>query len=141
MTSPQKVGAGAGAIILAILTLVLGAQSLPVLQWLFGEVKLMAALPMFGPTAMAAVVGVFAQLWFPYMLPATWEPHKTKRVVRLLGFSLPLLMVFWRYPNAVGFQYGIFAGAVSYMLWTVLAGLMCRVAPDKQPESLKSDGT
>lgn len=143
MTTPQKVGAGAGATILAILALVLSSQALPFFQWVFGEVKVMAGLPLFMPTAIAVFVGAVAGAWLPGFLPATWPAERTTRVTRLLASGVAFLMVACRYPSAIGVQYGLFAASGAYVLWTMASGYYYRMRPQAQPESLKggnSDG-
>lgn len=139
MTTPQKVGAGAGATVLAILALVLSSQALPFFQWIFGEFKVLAGLPLFMPTTIAMLVGAGAPAWLPHVLPPCWPAHRTMRVTRLLGFGIAFVMVFCRYPSAIGFQYGLFAGTGAYVLWTMAAGFYYRVRPQAQPESLKGD--
>ncbi|MEF3081879.1 hypothetical protein V3391_06585 [Luteimonas sp. SMYT11W] len=139
MTTQQKVGAGAGAILLAILTLVLSSQSLPFFQWVWAELKVLGALPLFAPTLMASIVGGFAPAWLPHFLPPHWPAHRTMRVTRLLGFGIASLMVICRYPSAIGIQYGLFAGTGAYVVWTIASGLFYRMRPNAQPESLKSD--
>jgi len=101
MTTGQKAGAGIGVTVLAILTLVLSSQALPFFQWAWGELKLLAALPLFGPTLVASIVGGIAPAWLPHFLP-----HRTMRATRLLGFGGAFLMVTWRYPSAIGIQCG-----------------------------------
>ncbi|MCD9096178.1 hypothetical protein [Luteimonas fraxinea] len=141
MTAQQKVGAGAGAILLAILTLVLSSQSLPFMQWMWAEVKLIWALPLFAPTVFAILVGAGAPAWLPHALPPCWPAHRTMRVTRLLGFAIAFLMVVSRYRSAVGIQYGLFAGTGAYVVWTIGSGLFYRMRPHAQPESLKGDNS
>lgn len=137
MTGAQKaVGAGALATVLAVLTLLLSSQSLPVIQFLFGELRAFAALPLFGPVTIAMVVGAVAPGWLPHFLPDCWPAHRTKRVTRLLGFGIAFVMVVCRYPSLIGLQYGLFAGSGAYMLWTMLASFIYRTAPHVQPPSL-----
>lgn len=138
MTNGQKSGtalAGVGA----VLTLLLASQSLPVLQFLLGELRLFASLPLFGPVVVAAVVGAVAPSWLPYLVPPAWERHTTKRVTRLLGFCIAFAMVICRYPNAVGAQYGLFAGTMSYVLYTMGSSMFYRHFPKAEPESMKPD--
>jgi hypothetical protein len=139
MTSEQKIGAGTLATVLAILTLVLSSQSLPVIQWAFGEFKAFAGLPLFAPVTMAVIVGAIAPAWLPHVLPACWPEHRTKRVTRLLGFGIAFLMVVGQYRSAIGAQYGLFAGSGAYMLWTMLASFVYRVVPQAKPPSMKTD--
>lgn len=139
MTTQQKVGAGAGAILLAVLSLVLSSQALPFFQWMWAELKLLAALPLFAPTVIASIVGGVAPAWLPHILPRCWPAHRTMRVTRLLGFGIAFVMVACRYPSAVGIQYGLFAGTGAYVVWTVGSGLFYRMRPHAQPESLKGD--
>lgn len=139
MTSGQKTGAGIGVTALAILTLVLSSQSLPVIQWAIAEVKLLFALPLFAPTLIAMLVGAGAPAWLPHVLPSCWPAHRTMRVTRLLGFGIAFVMVFSRYPSAIGAQYGLFAGTGAYVLWTMGSGFYYRMRPQAQPDSLKGD--
>lgn len=139
MTTQQKVGAGAGAVLLAILTLVLSSQSLPFFQWVLAELKVLAGLPLFASTVIASIVGGVAPAWLPHALPRSWPSHRTMRVTRLLGFGIASLMVICRYPGAIGVQYGLFAGTGAYVVWTIASGLFYRLRPQAQPESLKGD--
>lgn len=140
MTGSQKaVGAGIGVSLLAVLTLVLSSQSLPVIQFLFGELRAFAALPLFGPVVVAMVVGAISPAWLPHVLPESWPAHRTKRVTRLLGFCIAFGMVTVRYPSAIGLQYGLFAGSGAYMLWTMGASFFYRTVPKAEPPSLKAD--
>lgn len=141
MTAQQKVGAGAGAILLAILTLVLSSQSLPFFQWVWTELKVLAALPLFAATVIAAIVGGFAPAWLPHTLPECWPAERTMRVTRLLGFGIASLMVVCRYPSAIGIQYGLFAGTGAYVVWTIASGAFYRMRPNAKPESLKGDSS
>lgn len=140
MTAGQKTGAGIGVTVLAVLTLVLSSQSLPVIQWLFGEAKTLFGLPLFAPTTIAMLVGAGAPAWLPHVLPAQWPAHRTMRVTRLLGFGIAFVMVFSRYPSALGAQYGLFAGTGAYALWTMGSSFVYRMRPHMQPPSLKDDG-
>lgn len=133
MTTGQKVGAGALATVLAVLTLVLSSQSLPVIQFLFGELRTFAALPMFGPVMVAALVGTVAPFWLPHVLPACWPAHRTLRVTRLLGFGIAFVMVAARYPSAIGVQYGLFAGSAAYMGYTMASAGLYRLLGHKPP--------
>lgn len=138
MTNGQKGGtalAGLGA----VLTLVLASQSLPAVQFLFGEIRTFASLPLFGPVVVAAVVGAVAPAWLPHLVPPSWARHTTKRVTRLLGFSIAFVMVFWRYPSPVGAQYGLFAGTAAYVLYTIGSSLFYRHFPQAEPPSMKPD--
>lgn len=137
MTAQQKVGAGALATVLAILTLVLSSQALPFFQWIWTELKVLAALPLFAPTVVAILVGAGAPAWLPHVLPPCWPAHRTMRVTRLLGFGIAFLMVVCRYPSAIGIQYGLFAGTGAYVVWTIASGVFYRMRPHAQPESLK----
>lgn len=137
MTTGQKASAGIGVTVLAVLTLVLSSQSLPVIQWMFAEIKLLFALPLFAPTVIAMLVGAGAPAWLPHVLPACWPAHRTMRVTRLLGFGIAFVMVFSRYQSAIGAQYGLFAGTGAYVLWTMASGFYYRMRPHSQPESLK----
>lgn len=139
MTTGQKTSAGIGVTILAVLTLVLSSQSLPVIQWIFGEFKVLAGLPLFAPTTIAMLVGAGAPAWLPHVLPPCWPAHRTMRVTRLLGFGIAFVMVFWRYPSAIGFQYGLFAGTGAYVTWTMASSFYYRLRPQAQPESLKGE--
>lgn len=138
MTNGQK-GGTALAGIGAVLTLILASQSLPAIQFLFGELRTFANLPLFGPVVVAAFVGAVAPAWLPYLVPSSWERHTTKRVTRLLGSSIAFVMVFWRYPSAVGAQYGLFAGTMAYVLYTMGSSLFYRHFPQAEPESMKPD--
>jgi hypothetical protein len=138
MTPPQKTGTALAGVI-AVLTLLLASQSLPVLQFIFGELRTFANLPLFGPVVVAALVGAVAPSWLPHLVPSSWERHTTKRVTRLLGSSIAFLMVFWRYPNAIGAQYGLFAGTMAYVLYTMGSSLFYRHFPQAEPESMKTD--
>lgn len=123
--------------VLAVLTLLLASQSLPVIQFLVGELKVFAALPLFAPIVIAAIVGAIAPAWLPHMLPASWPPHRTKRVTRLLACGIAFVMVIWRYPSAIGFQYGLFAASMAYVVWTMLSGYVYRKMPHLTPPSLE----
>ena len=138
MTTSQRVGAGALATALAVLTLLLSSQSLPVIQFLFGELRTFAGLPLFGPVLIAAVVGTAVPFWLPHLLPPAWPAHKTLRVTRLLGFCIALGMVASRYPSAIGVQYGLFAGSLAYMGYTMASALLYRHA--RKPPSLCDGG-
>lgn len=138
MTNTQKTGTALAGL-MAVLTLLLASQSLPVMQFLFGELRTFANLPLFGPVVVAALVGAVAPAWLPYLVPPSWERHVTKRVTRLLGFAISFGMVFWRYPNAIGAQYGLFAGSMAYMLWTMGSSLFYRHFPQAEPPSMKPD--
>lgn len=135
MTTTQKTGTLL-ATVLAILTLVMGSQSLPFLQWLFGEMKTVMSLPLFAPLCIAVGVGAGAPAWLPYALPSSWPAHRTKRVTRLLGFLIAFGMMVVNYPNAVGVQYGLFAGTGSYVLWTVVSGFIYNNLPKTKPASM-----
>lgn len=139
MTSGQKTTATVGVGLIAVLTLLLSSQSLPVLEFLFGQIRVLAGLPLFGPVVIAAAVGAIAPAWLPHALPASWERHTTKRVTRLMAVSIAFLMVFWRYPNAVGAMYGLFAGSLAYVLYTMGSSLFYRHFPDAEPCSLRPD--
>ena len=134
VTTSEKVGAGALATVLAVLTLVMSSQSLPVLQFFFGEIRTFAGLPLFAPVLMAALVGTIVPFWLPHLLPATWPSHKTLRVTRLLGFCTALAMVASRYPSAIGVQYGLFAGSLAYMGYSMASALLYRHV--RKPASL-----
>lgn len=136
MTTGQKVGAGALATVLAVMTLVLSSQSLPVMQFLFGELRTFAGLPMFGPTVVAALVGTIAPFWLPHLLPGSWPPNKTLRVTRLLGFGISMVMVAARYPSAIGVQYGLFAGSLAYMGYTMASTFVYQCI-GRKPASLQ----
>lgn len=138
MTDGQKTGTTL-ATVLAVLALVMGSQSLPFLQWVFGEFKVMAGLPLFAPVTIAVVVGAAAPAWLPHVLPATWPAHRTKRVTRLLGFGIAFVMVAARYPSAIGLQYGLFAGTGAYVLWTMVSSFVYRTLPQTKPKSLDDD--
>lgn len=138
MTGSQKTGTALAGV-LAVMTLLLASQSLPVMQFLFGQVRTFASLPLFGPVTVAVLVGAIAPAWLPHVLPSSWPVHKVKRITRLSGFTIGFLVVFWRYPNAVGFQYGLFAGSGAYMVWTVVSGFVYRHAPKVEPPSMKPD--
>lgn len=138
MTTGQKTGTALAGV-MAVLTLLMASQSLPVMQFLFGEVRTFASLPLFGPVAVAAIVGAVAPAWLPHLVPARWERHATKRVTRLLGFSVAFVMVFSRYPNAIGAQYGLFAGTAAYVLYTMGSSLFYRHFPKAEPPSMKPD--
>lgn len=138
MTNGQKGGtalAGVGA----VLAILLASQSLPAVQFLFGEIRTFASLPLFGPVVVAALVGAVAPAWLPYLVPTNWARHTTKRVTRLLGCSIAFVMVISRYPNAVGAQYGLFAGTMAYVLYTMGSSLFYRHFPKAEPESMKPD--
>jgi hypothetical protein len=135
VTTAQKTGT-ALATALAILTVVLGSQSLPVIKFLFGELRAVLALPLTVPVMVAVIVGAVSMSWLPHLLPRTWPAHRTKRVTRLLGFATAFLMIVSRYPNAIGIQFGLFAGTGAYVLWTVVAGFVYRALPQTKPESL-----
>lgn len=135
MTSGQKAGTTLAGV-LAVLTLVLASQSLPVIQFLFGEFRAFATLPLFGPVLVAVIVGSIAPAWLPHALPSSWPSHRTKRVTRLLGFCIAFAMVVVRYPSLIGLQYALFAGSGAYMLWTVGAGFYYRHMPENAPGSL-----
>lgn len=135
MTDSQKNGTFMVSL-LAVLTLVMGSQSLPFLQWLFGELKTVAGLPLFAPVTLAVIVGAGAPAWLPYALPPSWPAHRTKRVTRLLGFLIAFAMMAVQYRNAVGVQYGLFAGTGSYVLWTVVSGFIYNRLPSTKPASL-----
>ena len=135
MTGAQKTGTLL-ATVLAILTLVMGSQSLPFLQWLFGELEEVVRLPLFAPLSIAVVVGACAPAWLPYALPESWPAHRTKRVTRLLGFLIAFAMIVVNYPSPVGIQYGLFAGTGSYVLWTVVSGFIYNNLPKTKPASL-----
>lgn len=139
VTTQQKLGAGALATVLAVLTLVLSSQSLPVIQFMFGELRVFAGLPLFGPVLVAAAVGTVAPFWLPHLLPASWPAHRTLRVTRLLGFCIALGMVAVRYPSAIGVQYGLFAGSLAYMGYTMASACLYRRLGHK-PCSLREDG-
>lgn len=136
MTAGEKTGTLLASV-LAILTLVMGSQSLPFLQWLFSEAKQVFTLPLFAPLSIAVIVGACAPAWLPYALPSTWPAHRTKRVTRLLGFLIAFSMMVVQYRNAVGVQYGLFAGTGSYVLWTVVSGFVYNHLPRTKPESLE----
>lgn len=136
MTTGEKTGTLLASV-LAILTLVMGSQSLPFLQWLFSEAKQVFTLPLFAPLSIAVIVGACAPAWLPYALPSTWPAHRTKRVTRLLGFLIAFSMMVVQYRNAVGVQYGLFAGTGSYVLWTVVSGFVYNHLPRTKPESLE----
>lgn len=137
MTNGQR--AGAGVTVMALMTLVLSAQGLPALQYIFGEIKLLAELPLFDDVLIAILLGTFAPAWMPYALPASWPRHVTKRVTRLMACSIAFLAVFGLFPSLRGAQYGAFAATSSYMLWTVLATWVYRVAPDLEPPAMKQN--
>lgn len=138
MTGSQK-GGTVLASLMAVMTLVMASQSQPALQFIFGEFRTFASLPLFGPVAVAAIVGAVAPAWMPHLVPAKWERHATKRVTRLLGFSVAFVMVYSRYPSAIGAQYGLFAGTAAYVLYTIGSSLFYRHFPDIEPKSMKDD--
>lgn len=138
MTGTQKTGTALAGV-MAVLTLLLASQNLPMAQFLFGEIRTFASLPLFGPVVIAALFGAVAPAWLPHIVPASWERHTTKRVTRMLGFGSAFVMVFWRYPSAIGAQYGLFAGTLAYVLYTMGSSLFYRHFPKAEPPSMKPD--
>ena len=135
MTTGTKV-AGVGVGLMAIMTLLVSTQGLQFLQWAFGELKVVAGLPLFVPVTLAMIVGAIAPAWVPHLLPPSWPRAATLRVTRLLGFGIAFVMLVARYPSAIGVQYGLFAGSGSYMLWTVGQNLLYRWVPGLKPLAL-----
>jgi hypothetical protein len=123
--------------LMAVLTLFISAQGLSFLQWLVGEFKNLAGLPLFLPLAIAVVVGAAAPAWLPHALPQTWSPNRTKRITRMLSFMIAFAMIATRYRSIVGVQYGLFAGTGAYMLWTVASGFIYERWPNAKPPSLE----
>lgn len=132
----KRTAAGLGVGVMAVLTLMVSTQGLAFLKWVFGEFKVIAGLPLFMPVTVAMVVGAIAPAWVPHLLPPTWPRAATLRVTRLLGFAIAFLMLAYRYPSAIGVQYGLFAGSGSYMLWTVGQNLLYRWFPHLKPPAL-----
>lgn len=135
MTFDSKTGAILTTI-LAILTLLLGTQSLIFFQWLFGEFHVLFGLPLFEPVLLAVIVGAIVPAWLPHALPQNWPAYRTKRVTRLLGFWVAFFMVVIPYRSMVGVQYGLFAGTGSYALWTAISNMVYRHFPQTKPDSL-----
>ena len=135
MSTGTKV-AGVGVGLMAILTLLVSTQGLQFVQWVFGELKVVAGLPLFVPVTLAMIVGAIAPAWVPHLLPPSWPRAATLRVTRLLGFGIAFVMLVARYPSAIGVQYGLFAGSGSYMLWTVGQNLLYRWMPHLKPPAL-----
>lgn len=137
MTTGQRVGAGALATVLAVLTLLLSSQSLPVMQFLFGEFRAFASLPLFDDVAIAVFVGAVTPAWLPYLLPARWPAHQTRRATCLLGFGAAFLTVVITYRNLIGLQYGAFSGSGAVMLYLLGSDWYYGRYPDKRPASLQ----
>ena len=135
--SEEKTARSIGIGLMAALTLIISAQGLSFLQWLVGEFKVLAGLPLFLPLTIAVVVGAVAPAWLPHVLPQKWPPNRTKRITRLMSFMIAFAMVTWRYPSALGMQYGLFAGTGAYMLWTVVSGFIYERWPNAKPPSLE----
>lgn len=126
---------------LAIMTVLVSSQGLQVMQWLAEELRKLTGLPLFMPVVVAVFVGSVLSAWLPHLAPPKWSRARTLRVTRMLGCASAFSMVLWRYPSAVGFQYGLFAMAGSYMVWTMSQNFMYQRFPQLKPAALYDDET
>ncbi len=127
---------GVAAGIVAILTILASTQGLKLVELVVGSISGMFMLPLFAPVLMAIFVGVACCAWLPHMLPEGWTRKRTLTLTRLLGGTCAFVLVFSRYPSAVGAQYGMFAAAGAYMVWTMAQGFLYERFPLMRPESL-----
>ncbi len=135
-SSETRAAAGIGAIGLAVITLLGSAQFLDFMRWVLGELKVVAALPLFWAVAVAVFVGATVPAVLPYFLPNTWPRACTMRVTRGLASGTAGVMIVSQYPSAVGVQYALFAASGSYVLWTIASNFVYSRWPHLKPPSL-----
>ncbi len=135
MSTGQKVGFG--ATVLAVLGLLLGAQALPAVKFIFGEFRAFVSLPLFDDVAIAVFVGAALPAWLPYILPPSWPAHQTRRVTCFLSFGIAFLTVVLTYRNLIGLQYGMFAGSGAVMVYLLGSDWYYSRNPRKAPASLQ----